>query len=209
VNVVPTAVRQGRDFLSRDVSGAKAFLEQLQHPERGRAVAEDTKVAYVESEGQQCMGIQYQSSVLVVYLDDGNVILYSGEDRTEKVKNRLNRFSPAMVGSRQRRWFIGSDPNQPAFKDAVVVNQQGHVVRYSDDVPLSTLRGPVYTRRRRSRLGALHVPADTHDGVRHRIEHEPDDGAFDAMHWAAKADEEIEAWRVFVNELCASRRETR
>lgn len=82
---------------------ALTFLQGARNPSKGRKIQNNTHVVYAEVEGVPCVGIRLHSTVVVAYLPDGTTVLNSGGWHTVTTQDRINTYSPALVGT-DYRW---------------------------------------------------------------------------------------------------------
>lgn len=64
---------------------------------------------YLKRQVDGSIGVKLHSTYVVMYNQDGTIVLNSGGWRTPTTKDRLNTFSPAGIWQKNSVWYIGSN----------------------------------------------------------------------------------------------------
>ena len=96
--------------------------DKIRKSRAGRPRIDNNTWAQFASNGRDIEIILHHTAVVIVR-PDGNFEINSGGWQTLTTKNRINKFSPAVVFQRKWEWFVG-EKGVP-FRDGMVVNSKG------------------------------------------------------------------------------------
>jgi hypothetical protein len=70
------------------------------------------------------VGVRLHGTVVVDFLDSGDIVLDSGGFETRTTKDRINRYCPIGVYQHQYEWFLNTTNKRPFVRGMIVRKEE-------------------------------------------------------------------------------------
>lgn len=141
---------------------ARRFYESSRAPHK---LGHNTYVHRTEHGGHDAYGIVYHSTPIVIYSDDGRIVLNSGRYRTATTKSHMNSVLPPgiRVYQKQYDWYVSTRDGDKEFFDGMTLVNYWHDPRTVHGPASSSYHNPARRRPRysgREAIERLHAAQD-------------------------------------------------